>query len=108
MSETISATYRFLLEKYGPLLTLKHVAEVMHTTPNGVRMAIARQRQPFAVSLAGARRQLGRRVYFEARGVAAVIDHGASAPPPGECMPEGEPTTETGVSVQRGSHAPVC
>lgn len=108
MSETISATYQYLLSKYGPLLTLKHVAEVMHTTPNGVRMAITRQRQPFAAGLADAQRRVGRRVYFEARRVAAVIDHGASSPPPGECSSAGGPVTETGVSDQRDSRAPIC
>ncbi len=74
MSEPISATYEYLLAHYGPLLTLKHVAEVMHTTPNGVRMAIARKQQPLAIGLSNARQRLGRRVYFEARRVAAVID----------------------------------
>ena len=39
MSESISATYQYLLTHYGPLMTLKHVAEVMHSTPNGVRMS---------------------------------------------------------------------
>ncbi len=74
MSEPISSTYEYLLTHYGPLLTLKHLAEVMHTTPNGVRMAIARKRQPLAIALANAKRQLGRRVYFEARLVAEIID----------------------------------
>lgn len=87
MNEAISSTHHYLLQRYGPMLTLKHVAEVMHTTPNGIRMAVARWRQPFAVALAGARRKLGRRVYFEARRIAAVIDQGydknetSSSPP---------------------------
>ena len=37
-------------------------------------MAIARKRQPLAVALGQARRQMGRRVYFEARLVAEAID----------------------------------
>ena len=78
MNESVSATYRYLLVNYGPLLTLKYVAELMHTTPNGVRMAIVRRRQPFAVALADAQRRLGRRIYFEAQRVAAVIDYGAT------------------------------
>ncbi len=76
MSMSISSTYEYLLTHYGPLLTLKHLAEVMHSTPNGVRMSIARKQQPLAVALAGARRRLGRRVYFEARLVAETIDQG--------------------------------
>lgn len=74
MDEMISFTHQYLLKHYGPLLTLKHIAEVMHTTPNGIRMAISRQRQPFSASLARAQRRLGRRVYFEARRVAQIID----------------------------------
>lgn len=81
MGDPLSATHQYLLTHYGPLLTLKHLAEVMHSTPNGVRMAMARKRQPLATALANARRQLGRRVYFEARLVAEVIDGGLAGTP---------------------------
>lgn len=74
MTEPLSATHQYLLAHYGPLLTFKHLAKLMHVSPNGVRMAIARKRQPLAVALGQARRQLGRRVYFEARVVAEAID----------------------------------
>ncbi|MGH8548448.1 MAG: hypothetical protein ACRERU_07575 [Methylococcales bacterium] len=74
MNADHSGTYEYLLQQYGPLLTLKHVAELMHSTPNGVRMAISRENQAFAVGLSSAKRRLGRRVYFEARRVAEVID----------------------------------
>jgi len=33
-------TYRYLLSHYGPLLTLKHLAEVLHSTPNGVQPGV--------------------------------------------------------------------
>jgi len=81
VNQSNSATYGYLLRHYGPLLTLKHLAEVMHTSPNGVRMAMARKRQPLAAALAQTKRQLGRRVYFEARLVAAVIDQGMTGNP---------------------------
>lgn len=84
VNQPISTTHEYLLTHYGPLLTIKHLAEVMHTSPNGVRMAIARKRQPLAVALSSARRQLGRRVYFEARLVAEVIDQGMTSKPPKE------------------------
>ena len=80
MIEPLSATHQYLLAQYGPLLTFKHLAEVMHVSPNGVRMAITRQRQPLAVALGEARRQLGRRVYFEARLVAEAIDRCSTIP----------------------------
>ncbi len=69
-----SGTYPYLLSHYGPLLTLKHLAEVLHSTPNGVRMTLARQRQPLSIALSQCRRRLGRRVYFDAFGVAQAID----------------------------------
>jgi hypothetical protein len=71
-----SNTYEYLLASYGPLLTLQNLADVMHASPNGLRVAIARQRHPFSIALAGARRRMGRRVYFEARRVASAIDAG--------------------------------
>lgn len=74
VNDPISATYQYLLTQYGPLLTLKHVAEVLHGTPNGLRMAMNRKQQPFARSLAESRRRFGRRVFFEARQVARLID----------------------------------
>lgn len=81
MDDTMSGTYEYLLTHYGPLMTLKHVAEILHATPNGLRMSIARKRGPFAAALADARRRLGRRVYFEARRVAQVIDQDANGAP---------------------------
>lgn len=104
MNDLVSGTYRYLLANYGPLLTLKHVAELMHTTPNGVRMAIVRRRQPFAVALAGAQRRLGRRIYFEARRVASVIDEEA---PCGRALLADSPAAEDGVSVRQEIDGPL-
>ena len=89
MNEGISATHTYLLANYGPLLTLRHLAELLHTTPNGIRMAIARRRQPLTKALAEAKRPLGRRIYFDARRVAAAIDrdNGALAVPHGNSFP---------------------
>ena len=69
-----AGTYRYLLSHYGPLLTLKHLAEVLHSTPNGVRMTLARRREPLSIALSQSRRRLGRRVYFDAFRVAQAID----------------------------------
>ena len=102
VNQSISATHEYLLTHYGPLLTIKHLAEVMHTSPNGVRMAIARKRQPLAVALSNARRQLGRRVYFEARLVADVIDQGMTG------KPLKERPTETGASLQSPERSLIC
>ena len=74
MSDAISATHDYLLKQYGPLLTLKHLAEVMHSTPSGLCMAMSRKKEPFASALAQARRRVGRRLFFEASQVAELID----------------------------------
>ena len=79
MKDADSNTYEYLLASYGPLLTLQNLADVMHASPNGLRVAIARQRHPFSIALAGARRRMGRRIYFEARRVASAIDAGQHA-----------------------------
>lgn len=84
MAQTTSPIHAYLLAQYGPLLTLEHLAAILHSSPNGLRMALARRRHPLAVALAGARRRLGRRVMFEAGRVAHAIDtagtteHGAA------------------------------
>jgi hypothetical protein len=68
-----ASTYQYLLSRYGPLLTLKHLAEVLHSTPNGLRMTLARRREPLSLALSRSRRRLGRRVYFDAALVAKAI-----------------------------------
>ena len=81
MNESITATHQYLLKHYGPLLTLKHLAEVMHSTPSGLRMAMTRKKQPLTAALAASRRRLGRRVYFEASRVAEIIDQNLEGHP---------------------------
>lgn len=109
MNMSIASTYEYLLTHYGPLLTLKHLAEVMHSTPNGVRMSIARKQQPLAVALDGARRRLGRRVYFEARLVAETIDQGMMEMPlQGSPATEGQHRTENPASLPTAEHSSRC
>ena len=74
MSTATSPTYDYLLERYGPLMTLAHVTEVLHGSPTSIRMIIARRHGPLAVALGNARRKFGRRVFFDTRRVAEVID----------------------------------
>ena len=51
---------------------------------------LARGAQPFAQGLAQCRRRFGRRLYFDARGVAALIDNGTLA----ACAPARTPASE--------------
>ncbi len=70
----ISPTYDYLIKRYGPLMTLAHVTEVLHGSPTSIRMIIARRHGPLAIELGNARRKFGRRVFFDTRRVAEVID----------------------------------
>ena len=79
MPPLISVTYQYLLDHYGPLLTMKHLAEVLHTSYGGLRMDIVRGNHPLAVGLASAQRRVGRRIYFDSGQVAALLD-GVPAP----------------------------
>ena len=69
-----AGTYRYLL------------AEVLHSTPNGVRMTLARRRAPLSIALSLSRRRLGRRVYFDAVGVAKAIAEAGSGAPGGRAL----------------------
>ena len=98
VSESISPTHEYLLNRYGPLLTAEHVAEILHMTPDSVRTAVARRNQPLSLALSLARRRLGRRVYFEARRIAEAIDR----EPPG-IPPLDRPSEATGSKRLRSS-----
>ena len=74
MSKLISPSLGYLLSHYGPLLTLAHLAEVLHTTPGAIRMILRRERAPLAAALARAERSVGRRLTFNATLVAAIIE----------------------------------
>ena len=46
-------------------------------------MAMSRQKEPFTIALVGARRQVGRKFFFEARRIAAIIDQDPDELPQG-------------------------
>jgi hypothetical protein len=66
-------TEQILIEKYGPLMTLVQLAEVLGRSPDGLRLSL-RQDNELSRRLAPERKKLGRRVYFRAAGVARLID----------------------------------
>lgn len=61
-----------LLDRYGPLLTLDQLAEVLHRSPKGLSFTLAR---PGTLSdqINGARIKLGRRVYFRTSEIATTL-----------------------------------
>jgi hypothetical protein len=68
-------TIEMLLQRSGgsPLLSLLHLAEVLHRSPEGLRITLCGDND-LSRMLRPHRRKLGRRVYFDLAAVARVID----------------------------------
>jgi hypothetical protein len=62
-----------LLDRYGPLLSLTELSELLKRSPDGLRIALRSQTE-FAQKWNAAKRKVGRRVYFRASDVAELID----------------------------------
>ena len=67
------STIHYLLDKHGPLLSLKEVAHLLKRAPQGVRVCSYRA-TPLGRQLQSARVKIGRRVYFAAEKIAEIID----------------------------------
>lgn len=61
-----------LLSTFGPLLTLEQLAQLLHRSPGGLRFALTTQSE-FARQVNAMKVRLGRRVYFRADDVAALL-----------------------------------
>ena len=66
-------TEEALFHKFGPLLTLTQVAEILDRSPDGLRFTI-RTNNPLGRSLRDSRVKIGRRVHFKAKAIAALVD----------------------------------
>jgi hypothetical protein len=66
-------TESFLLQKYGPLLSLVQLASLLDRSVDGLRLSL-RQDGEMAAKFNPARKKIGRRVYFRAAVVAQVLD----------------------------------
>ena len=62
-----------LLNRYGPLLSLIELSELLKRSPDGLRIALSSQTE-FAAKWRVAKCKVGRRVYFRASDVATLID----------------------------------
>lgn len=69
----MTTTEQILVTKYGALLTLSQVAELLNRSADGLRMTL-RGSSDFAKKMQPARRKIGRRLYFKAVDVAKLID----------------------------------
>lgn len=70
---TTTTTEQILVSKYGPLLTLVQVGELLNRSADGLRMSL-RGDSNFAKRMQSARRKIGRRLYFKAVDLAKIID----------------------------------
>lgn len=62
-----------LLKRYGPLLSLTDLSDLLKRSPDGLRISL-RSQSEFANKWKPAKRKVGRRVYFKASDVAELID----------------------------------
>lgn len=67
------STEEQLLKRYGPLLSLTDLSDLLKRSPDGLRISL-RSQSEFANKWNTAKRKVGRRVYFKASDVAELID----------------------------------
>ncbi|MBD8526219.1 DNA-binding protein [Pseudomarimonas arenosa] len=61
-----------MFDRYGPLLTLVQLAQMLHRSPDGMRMAL-REPTTYAERLNAAKVRIGRRIYFRTPEVAEIL-----------------------------------
>ena len=69
----MNSTLIFLLQKYGPTLTLGELAEVLKRKPGGLRSALSMCSEAWAMELNRSKVYVGRRVHFPAEVVANLL-----------------------------------
>jgi len=68
-----TTTEQKLVDRYGLLLTVTHLADVLHLNETGLRMTL-RGNSDFAKRMKPVRQRIGRRYYFKAVDVAKLLD----------------------------------
>lgn len=69
----MSTTERFLLEKYGPLLSLIQLAGLLDRSVDGLRLSLSHEGE-MSKKFNPARKKIGRRVYFRSSLIAPILD----------------------------------
>lgn len=64
----------FLIGKYGPLMTLNELAQVLKRSEDGLRVCLTKN-DPFYRAIADARLHLGRRLYFSTPAIGAILEN---------------------------------
>lgn len=62
-----------LLDRFGPLLSLPQLANVLDRSPDGLRISL-RSNNPWAKEINQAKLKVGRRVYFRTSQIAELLD----------------------------------
>lgn len=74
MAVTLNRIEQQLLDRYGPLLTKKQLAELLHRSEKGLDYTLSHPTESvFAASLHAMKLRLGRLVYFRASDVAGLL-----------------------------------
>lgn len=66
-------TENYLLEKFGPLMSLEQLANMLDRSVDGLRLSLKHGGE-MATKFNPARKKIGRRVYFRSSVVAQVLD----------------------------------
>lgn len=69
----VNSAFEILRNKYGPVLTLKQLAETLSRKPEGLRMALIKK-EKWAAELNSHKFYIGRRVYFPVEIVATLLN----------------------------------
>ncbi|SDI29216.1 hypothetical protein [Pseudomonas panipatensis] len=72
----MSTTQEILTEQCGILMTYEQLGEVMHRSPEALRITLSDNRTEWARSINAAKRKWGRRVLFRTADIARLIDEG--------------------------------
>ncbi|NMG56850.1 hypothetical protein [Aromatoleum aromaticum] len=67
-------TFEILKEKYGAAMTLEQLAATLSRKPEGLRMALLKPKEKWALYLNARKVYIGRRMYFPTEAVAALLD----------------------------------
>lgn len=66
-----------LVQKFGVLMTLADLAEVLNRSQDGLRMTM-HGKSDLGLLLRQARRKIGRRVHFRTEDIARIVDEGVA------------------------------
>ncbi|HBP5441054.1 hypothetical protein IPC665_16185 [Pseudomonas aeruginosa] len=70
----MKSTLEFLLERYGSLMTVDQLAQVLSRKSSGLRGALQKPTEPWMLELNRVKRRIGRRLYFPTSSVAELLD----------------------------------